>query len=66
MHFVRQNHLATADEVPKANVDVMHYGPRAQMIHGEKRAHVSFEELKLGFDWIITTGAETCMLCAIK
>ncbi len=39
MHFARQNYGVTAEEVLRAYVDVMHYGPRAQMIH-EKRAHM--------------------------
>lgn len=39
MHFARQNYRLSAEEVLRAYVDVMHYGPQAQMIH-EKRAHI--------------------------
>lgn len=36
MHFVRQK----LQLVLRAYADVMHYGPRAQMIHEKKRAHM--------------------------
>ena len=67
MHFVRRkNCSATAEEVLWAYVDVMHYGPQAQMIHEKKGTCVI---------WGVRTGislnyyyreGETCIRCAIK
>lgn len=39
MHFVSQNYSLSAEEVLRAYVDAMHYGPRAQMIHEKKGTH---------------------------
>ena len=39
MHFVSQNYHLSAEEVPRAGVDAMHYGLRAQMIHEKKGTH---------------------------
>lgn len=39
MHFVSQNYSLSAEEVLKAHVDVMHYGPQAQIIHEKKGTH---------------------------
>lgn len=40
MHFVVQNYGLSAKDVLRPCVDVMHYGPRAQIIHGQKEAHM--------------------------
>lgn len=66
MHFVSQNYSLSAEEVLRGSVDVLHYGSRAQMIHGEKKVtHACQLKTGISLNYYYTEGS-TCILCTIK